>query len=174
SFKENASSDELVRVGRITSVVVLIIAVLWAPQIGKFDSLVKYYQQMLSYISPPIVAAFFLGLFSKRANAKGAIYGLASGLVIAVVLLFYKESIFGDMHFLLVVPFLFVLSLIIMMSISWLTEEPSQQKIDENTWSKEIFIEETRQMKGTKWYNNYRFWSILLVVFCLVILWLYR
>lgn len=174
SFKENATSDELVRVGRITSVVVLIIAVIWAPQIGKFDSLVKYYQEMLSYIAPPIVAAFFLGLFSKRANAKGAFYGLISGLAVAVLLLFFKDSIFGELHFLLVVPYLFGFSLLVMMGISWLTEEPPADKIAENTWSKEIFYKETQEMKGTKWYKNYRFWSIALLVFCLVILWVYR
>jgi SSS family solute:Na+ symporter len=168
------SSDEQVRVGRITSVVVLVIAVFWAPQIGGFDSLVKYYQQMLSYIAPPIVAAFFLGLFSKRANATGTISGLITGLVVAVLLLFYKESIFGDMHFLLVVPYLFGFSLLVMIGVSWLTNEPPKEKIEEYTWSQEIFIKETKQMKGMKWYRNYRFWSLALLVFCFVVLWLYR
>lgn len=174
SFKDETSSKELIRVGRITSVIVLVIAVLWAPQIGKFDSLVKYYQQMLSYISPPIVAAFFLGLFSKRANAQGIFCGLLSGLAIAVVLLFYKGSIFGDMHFLLVVPFLFSLSLLIMMAVSWMTPKPPESKVDENTWSVEIFKQETRDMRGVKWYQNYRLWSLALLLFCLWILWLYR
>lgn len=174
SFKHETSSKELIRVGRVTSFVVLVIAVLWAPQIGKFDSLVKYYQQMLSYISPPIVAAFFLGLFSKRANAQGIFYGLLSGLVIAVTLLFYKDNIFGDMHFLLVVPFLFSLSLLIMMAISWMTPKPPADKVDENTWSADIFRQETQNMKGVKWYQNYRLWSITLLLFCLWILWLYR
>lgn len=174
AYKESPSSDELVRVGRITSIVVLVIAVLWAPQIGNFDSLVKYYQQMLSYISPPIVAAFFLGLFSKRANAIGAFSGLLSGLAVAALLLVYKEPIFGDMHFLLVIPFVFVFSVVVIMGVSWLTQRPPEEKVKEYTWSKEIFIKETQEMKDVKWYQNYRFWSILLLVFCLVILWLYR
>ena len=71
-FKPQASSHHLVTVGRITSVIILVIAVLWAPQIGNFGSLVKYYQQMLSYIAPPIVTVFFIGLFWKRANSNGA------------------------------------------------------------------------------------------------------
>ncbi len=36
--------------------------------------------------------------------------GLLSGLAIAVVMLFYKNEIFGDMHFLLIVPFLLAVS----------------------------------------------------------------
>lgn len=173
-FKPQAPSKELVRVGRITSIVILIIAVLWAPQIGKFGGLVKYYQQMLSYIAPPVVAAFFLGLFSRRANKEGAFYGLISGLGVAIVMLFYKEAIFGDMHFLLVVPFLFAFSLFVMMGVSWLTARPPKDKIEGTTWSRQIFVQETKDMKGVKWHQNYRVWSVLLLLFCLVILFLYR
>jgi solute:Na+ symporter, SSS family len=35
---------------------------LWAPQIQHFDSVVKYFQQLLSYMAPPVVAVFLAGL----------------------------------------------------------------------------------------------------------------
>jgi SSS family solute:Na+ symporter len=58
---------------------------LWAPQIGKqFGSLLKYYQEMLSIMAPPIVAAFLLGIFWKRANATGAFVGLLAGIGLGV------------------------------------------------------------------------------------------
>lgn len=75
---------------KITSCVIIVIAALWAPQIGKFGSLLKYYQEMLSYIAPPIVAAFLLGVFNKRINGNGAFAGLLGGLVIAIGMLFLK------------------------------------------------------------------------------------
>ena len=49
-------------------------------------------------------------MFNKRVNGNGAFAGLLSGLAIAVVMLFYKNEIFGDMHFLLIVPFLLAVS----------------------------------------------------------------
>ena len=62
-------SKKMVRIGQIASFVALVIAISWAPFIQKFDSLVGYYQEMVSYIAPPIVGAFFIGVFWKRANA---------------------------------------------------------------------------------------------------------
>ncbi|MHC0443624.1 sodium:solute symporter family transporter, partial [Flavobacterium sp. 3-210] len=72
------------------AVVTLIIAILWAPYIGKFDSLIAYYQEILSYLAPPVVGTFFLGLFWKRSNAIGAFSGLMSGLFIAVIIMSAK------------------------------------------------------------------------------------
>lgn len=86
-YNKNASSQKLVIIGKITSCVIIVAAALWAPQIGKFGSLLKYYQEMLSYIAPPVVAAFLLGVFNKRVNGNGAFAGLLSGLAIAVVML---------------------------------------------------------------------------------------
>ena len=106
--KWGKDSKRIVFVGKMTSLCVIIIAALWAPQIGKFGSLLKYYQEMLSYIAPPIVAAFVLGIFNKRVNGTGVFAGLISGLVIAVGMLFFRTEIFGDLHFLLIVPFLLI------------------------------------------------------------------
>ena len=69
---KRADERKLVRVGKLASLVIIVIAALWAPQIGRFGSLLKYYQEMLSYIAPPVVAAFLMGVFSRRANGRGA------------------------------------------------------------------------------------------------------
>jgi len=90
-FDKKADSKKLVRVGKIAAVVIIVSATFWAPHIGKFGSLLKYYQEMLSYISPPIVAAFLLGIFNKRVTGKGVFAGLLAGLAFAVFLLFFKS-----------------------------------------------------------------------------------
>lgn len=173
-FRPQTTSRQQVRVGRIVSVVILIIAVLWAPNIGKFGSLVKYYQEMISYISPPIVAAFFLGLFSKRANGSGIFIGFIFGLIAAVAMVFFRHDIFGSMHFLIIVPFLFFGSMIVMLVASRFFDRPSDDVLRQFTWSADEFRAETVQLKKVKWYSNYRVWSVLLVLFCLAhlfILW---
>lgn len=173
-FRPNTSTKQLVTVGRIVSIVILVIAVLWAPNIGKFGSLVKYYQEMLSYISPPIVAAFFLGLFSKRVNGTGVFIGFMVGLVTAIVMLFFRTAIFGDMHFLLVVPFLLIGSILIMVIASRFFEKPSEEVLKEYTWSAQEFREETVALKSVKWYANYRIWSYILLACCALILLVFR
>jgi solute:Na+ symporter, SSS family len=174
----NSSSAQKVKVGKMASVVVLVIAVLWAPQIGKqFGTLLKYYQELLSIIAPPIVAAFILGIFWKRTNAKGALSGLIAGVFLGVFNIFYKlsvgTSIFGEIHFLLTVPFYLLWSMLVMIVISLLTERPPLEKTEQLTFSLKEFREETIALKQQPLVNSYRFWSYLLVAFSLIILVIY-
>lgn len=162
-FDKKADSKKLVRVGKIASLVIIIAAALWAPQIGKFGSLLKYYQEMLSYISPPIVAAFLLGIFSKRVNGNGAFAGLISGLIIAVLMLFFRHEIFGNIHFLLIVPFLLSASLLIMCFTSLFYPAPEYAKLTDTTFRKKDLIAEFKDLKEGSWYKSYLGWAILLL-----------
>lgn len=173
-FDKNADSKKLVKVGKIASLVIIIIAAIWAPQIGKFGSLLKYYQEMLSYISPPIVAAFLLGIFSKRVNGNGAFTGLISGLAIAVLMLFFRQEIFGNMHFLLVVPFLLGISLVVMYFTSMFTPAPAHEKLADTTFRKNDLVTEFRDLRGGAWYKSYLGWAILLLALSALIWIIFR
>lgn len=174
-FAPHSSSAKKVRVGKLASIAVLVIAVLWAPQIGKqFGTLLKYYQELLSIIAPPIVAAFMLGIFWKRTNATGALAGLIGGMLLGLFNIFYKidsgSSIFGDMHFLLTVPFYLFWSMLIMIAVSLLTKKPPLEKTDELTFTMKEFNEETLKLKEKPLVHSYRFWSYLLIGFSFLIL----
>ena len=168
-YNKNASSQKLVIIGKITSCVIIVAAALWAPQIGKFGSLLKYYQEMLSYIAPPVVAAFLLGVFNKRVNGNGAFAGLLSGLAIAVVMLFYKNEIFGDMHFLLIVPFLLAVSGIVIYLVSMCYSKPVAEKLVDTTFSMRELKAEFRANRALVWYKNYHSWAIVLLVLSVLI-----
>jgi len=174
----NSSSKKKVRVGKMASLTVLIIAVFWAPQIGKqFGTLLKYYQEMLSIMAPPIVAAFILGIFWKRTNASGAFSGLIAGILLGVANIFYSinvgHSIFGDIHFLLTVPFYFAWSLLVMVVVSLATKKPPIHKIEGLTFSLDEYKKETLGLKQIPVFRSYRFWSYLLLLFCLLTLIMY-
>lgn len=173
-----SSSKNKVIVGKITSLIVLIIAVMWAPQIGKqFGTLLKYYQEMLSIMAPPIVAAFILGIFWKRINAVGAFSGLIAGIILGLINIGYTvkfgTSIFGDIHFLLTVPFYFLWSSLVMIVVSYSTKKPPKIKTDQLTFSLAEFKEETSSLKSQSFLKSYRFWSYMLIAFCLLILFLF-
>lgn len=174
-MKKNVSSKEQVFVGRIVSAVVLIIAVAWAPQIGeKFGSLLKYYQEMLSMLAPPIVSVFFLGIFWKRATSQGAFYGLIGGALLGMTNLVFKiyfgYSIFGDIHFLLTVPIYLAWSMLIMLVISYLTPAPDYKIVKPYIWTKADFDEETVALQKLPFYKNYRKLSYMLIALCLIVL----
>ncbi|WP_068475013.1 sodium:solute symporter [Saccharicrinis aurantiacus] len=169
-FDKNADSKKLVKVGRITSMVVLVIAIFWAPFIQRFDSLVSYYQEVVSYLAPPIVGTFFLGLFWQRSNAKGALWGLISGLFIAASIMIAKY-VFDmpiGLHFLLLAPIVLVISVLVNVVVSLMTPPPNPVQVAANTWTKQVWIDETKELKGVVWYKNFRIISLGLVIACFV------
>jgi len=167
-FYPAADSKRLVRVGRISSLVVLIMAIAWAPLIQRFDSLVSYYQEIVSYLAPPIVGTFFIGLFWKRSNEKGALWGLVSGLIIAFVLMAakYIAGVNIPLHFLMLAPIVMGLSILVNVAVSLNSHLPDPDQVEKNTWTVKIWKEESRELKGVVWYKNFRVLSLLLVLAC--------
>lgn len=170
SWRPNASSKHLVRVGQITSLVALIIAVLWAPLIGKFASLVAYYQELSSYLAPPIVGTFLVGLFWKRSNKNGAFAGLLSGLVMAVLIMVLKFGfgIEAPFHFLLWVPTLLVISILVNVAVSLCGNAPEKNTVDAYTWKKDLWKEDTAELKYVPCYKNFRYISVFVLLLAIL------
>ena len=73
---DGAKPDErkLVRVGRITAAVAILLAMLTArPLLGKSDQAFQYIQEYTGFFTPGITVIFLLGLFWKRATEAGAL-----------------------------------------------------------------------------------------------------
>ena len=69
--------------GRIVTVVMVVLGMLWVPFIKYLSSEVYIYlQSVQAYISPPIAAVFLFGVFWPRANRYGAIAALVVGAVL--------------------------------------------------------------------------------------------
>ena len=62
----------------------VLIGLLWIPVIQGAAGLYDYLQGMQGYLAPPIFAVFFLGVFFKRLNAKGALAALVVGFVLGL------------------------------------------------------------------------------------------
>lgn len=82
-FNPAATERRLVTVGRIFTVVMVALGILWVPFIRYLSTEVYIYlQSVQAYISPPIAAVFLFGVFWPRANRHGAIVALAAGAVL--------------------------------------------------------------------------------------------
>lgn len=78
------SEQKLVTVGRIVTVIGMIIAICWSPFISQFKSIFGMMCTMICYIAPPITATFLLGVFWKGASSKGSITTLVSGFFLGL------------------------------------------------------------------------------------------
>ncbi len=159
------SQHKLMIVGRWVTLIIMLLAALWAPQIDKVGSVWKYLQAVLSYTVPPVVAMFLVGLFWKRANAQGAYFSIVIGVLLAAVF-FYVNEIAGltSLHFLYIAPILFVVCVIVLVVGSLMTAPPDPVKVEQLSWSKEFYRSETIELQGFPWYKNYRILSAILVV----------
>lgn len=172
-IKPDTSQEGLMWVGRVVTFVFMILAAVWAPQIDKFPTLWEYLQGALSYIVPPIVALFVIGLFWKRANGHGAFAAIIVGVLAGLFFLFFGSADWmPEIHFLYIAGILFGLCCLTIVFVSLLTDPPKKEKVTEFTWTTDYYNEETAALKLIPWYKNYRIQSSILVV-CIAVIILY-
>ena len=144
-----ASDKKLIQVGRIATLIVVILGLLWIPIMPLISKggLYQYLQSVQSYLAPPITAVFLLGLFNQRINNKGATWGLSLGFLLGMLKLviqafFGVEKIanprflayVGDFNFLYFSGVLFLICSAIICIVSYLTTAPDLNNINGLTY----------------------------------------
>jgi solute:Na+ symporter, SSS family len=83
-IRPKASQSEIVRMGRIATAIMVIIAIAWIPVVKNAHSLYEYLQSIQGYLAPPIFVVFFFGVFFKRLNAKGCLWAMIIGFILGI------------------------------------------------------------------------------------------
>ncbi len=99
---------QLVRSGRITTLLITLLAALWAPMIQHFQGLWAYLQQVFAFVASPLVAIFLMGLWSRRLGASAALRGLICGHVFSALLFIARETAWIHVHFTIIAGIVFV------------------------------------------------------------------
>ncbi len=103
---------ETARLGRITTLLMMLLAVLWAPAIGEFRGLFAYLQQAFAYVTSPLVALFAVALMRRRPAPAAALAGTLSGHLLAVLAFVAATAGWLDVHFTILAGVLFVATLL--------------------------------------------------------------
>ena len=82
----NASDEGLVWMGRVTTIVGILLSIATAYLAQSFPSIMDYMQAIFSWVNAPLFATMLLGMFWKRTSPNGAFYGLLIGMVTSVTL----------------------------------------------------------------------------------------
>jgi solute:Na+ symporter, SSS family len=81
--------QKLVRVGKISAVAALVLAILSArPLLGSFDQAFQYIQEYTGFFTPGICVIFFLGMFWKKASEAGALAAALGSFILSIALKF--------------------------------------------------------------------------------------
>jgi len=90
----DASEKEMVRVGKITVVVAMLLAVIIAPFLG-IDKKggFEFIQEYTGFVSPGIFAMFILGFFWKKTSSNAAMFATIGGFILSVIFKFLPQLI---------------------------------------------------------------------------------
>ena len=158
--RPNLTPKEVGRIGRIATVVLMLVAAAWAPMIREFPGLWSYIQQVLSYLVPPVVAIFLLGVFWPRMNATGAFVTLLGGHALSLGAFLLKLNGFIDIHFTILAGILTVLCCGLFVAASYaMGEIPSMEKLEGFTWKHR----ERAPKREMAWYKSYRIQSVIVL-----------
>lgn len=83
-FNKEATDSQMVKVGRLSGLIALVIALIIAPQLSSLGQVFQYIQEYTGIVSPGILAVFLMGLFYKKSTNTAAILGVLLSIPIAL------------------------------------------------------------------------------------------
>jgi len=152
-WRPEATQHQIVRTGRIATTTMVIIAILWIPVVQAAHSLYNYLQTVQGYLAPPIFVVFFFGVFWKRLNAKGCLWAMIVGFALGLFRMLvdtpvtlglkgfengYTQGSFwwvvNNIYFQYFSVLITAVSAIVMVVVSYATQEPDYGKIKSLTF----------------------------------------
>ena len=147
-WRPNSTQHQIVRTGRIATVVMVIIALAWIPVIQGAHGLYEYLQAVQGYLAPPIFVVFFFGVFFKRLNAQGCFSAMVVGFLLGIFRMLVDTPvtlgmkgfeqgytagsflwIVNNINFQYFSVLITLVSAVVMVVVSYLTAEPKYERI---------------------------------------------
>lgn len=110
-FRRDASEESVVRVGKITNVVIALVSISLAPLlINAPTGLYNFLQEYVGFYNIPLIVIILFGFFNKNVSATGAKICFTFHIVVYVI----AKFLFGDLNFLYIHSVLFFLDILVM------------------------------------------------------------
>ena len=171
-WRPKASQHQIVRIGRIATAVMVLIALLWIPVIKGAHGLYGYLQSVQGYLAPPIFVVFFFGVFWKRLNAKGCLWAMVVGFIVGIFRMLVDtpvtmkmagfENGYAPGSFLWIVNNIYfqywsilvtVIAAVVMIAVSYLTAPPDEAQIKSLTFATASAEDRARTRASWRWYD---------------------
>ena len=153
-MKPGKTEEHYVLVGRIATVVVVILGLIWMPVMMSMDTLYSYLQNIQSLLAPAMVAVFALGIFSKKITPLAGQWGLIGGFAIGMLRLvtnvitkngdavmtgaFWEHTAwFWQTNWLVFECWLLLFIILLMVVVSFFTPAPTKEQVDAITFTPE-------------------------------------
>jgi SSS family solute:Na+ symporter len=169
-LRPKASQHEIVRMGRIATSVMVLIAMAWIPVVRGATGLYDYLQAVQGYLAPPIFVVFFFGVFWKRLNAAGCLWAMVVGFIMGVFRMAvdtpvtiskggfsYAEGSFlwivNNINFQYFSILITLVSAVVMVVVSYLTREPDYGQFKSLTFGTATAEDKARTYASWDWHD---------------------
>ena len=148
-MRPHINDSQLVTVGRISSTVIMILAILWSTQGGRFSSIFAAINVIAADLAPPITTVFLFGVFWRRGTKEASIVTLLAGFLMGAVSFVLDLPVFGStrlitdglgISFLMQAWWMFCICCVIYVVVSLLTPAPAQASIEGLTWENPLSV----------------------------------
>jgi SSS family solute:Na+ symporter len=173
-FNENADDKKLVKVGVISTFVLMVFSVVYAPIIGKLGGIFLYFQTASTYLAVPVATCFLFGMFWKRTTSTAAltvlIIGIPLGILIQLVLipLFFSPEIiqrYSLTNFYVACGFTQFFCVLIIVGVSMYTKPKNIDEIRSLLWTKDLLKLPPHEKKRPIWQSVGLWWTIMALIY---------
>ncbi len=183
-FRPQMSDAAQVRVGRISAVVLMLLAMAWSTQGGKFGTIFEIINKIPAlFLAPPITTVFLWGVFWRRGTKQAAVTVLSLGLSIGFCLfLVDTKQVAGaewisdarvglGIPFMMQAVYMFLIWSVLYVVVSLATPAPPPEQVENTTWPNPLAVFFRGRLIG--WYDP-RLLTAVLLVLMLVLYWIFR
>lgn len=148
-----------VKIGRISAVVVMLLAIAWSTQGGRYSSIFEAINAIAANIAPPITAVFLWGVFWRRGTKQAALTTLIIGFSMGIVGFLIDLPVIGaekiithkwGIHFMMQAWWAFCICSVIFVVVSLLTPKPDPKKVEGLTWQNPLQVISKGKLKGLR------------------------
>src|SRR6267378_3898859 len=170
--RPNLGGHRLVAIGKITTVLGTILAIVASPLFGHYTTIFEGINKLISYVAPPITAVFLLGVFWKRASGRAALITLIAGIALGFVTFYLDWNNIYRGDFMLIAFVLLVACVVIMIASTFVFQEPFRAGAELLVWAN--WREPLRGEPGGHGLGNYRVLTVWLFAAFIALYFIFR
>jgi SSS family solute:Na+ symporter len=156
-LRPHTSDRAQLTIGRVSSIVVMLLAMAWSTQGGRFSSIFEAVNVIAADLSPPITVVFLWGILWRRGTKEASLCTLISGFLLGVGAFVLDLPVFGSekiithrwgIPFLMQAWWLFYICSVIYLFVSFITPAPDQESVEGLTWTHPFAAVTGKQFDG--------------------------
>ncbi|MGA8345153.1 MAG: sodium/solute symporter [Candidatus Sulfotelmatobacter sp.] len=158
-LRPGTSDRAQVTIGRISSVVVMLLAMAWSTQGGRYSSIFEAINAIAADLAPPITVVFLWGVLWRRGTKQASLYTLISGFAMGAIAFILDLPAYGTekivthrwgIPFMMQAWWMFCICSVIYVVVTLLTPAPAPESVDGLTWDHPLAAVTQEPFKGLR------------------------